>query len=168
LLQAGTWAAELPDEHLRHRAEDVVARLAAAPPSEAPRVLVHTSFAPRHVIALPGGPGVYDWDGFGQGRVELDVATFLVTTERAAKGREEDLRAARRTQAALLDEVSAIADPRAVEWHRAAMLVKHAWRMANQRSSRWPERCSALLDAALAAAGSAASGRTPDPSESCT
>jgi len=152
LEDADTWASEIDDSALRAQALDVMARLAGSPPDEGPRALVHCSYRPQHVIDLPGGPGVYDWDGYGQGRLELDAGHFLVVMDRGTKGRPDRVANAARAGAALREAIADVTDADAVEWHRALMLVKHSWRMSRTATPDWRVRAAAFLDEARAVA----------------
>src|SRR5207237_10293778 len=73
------------------RASDPAMRFAAAalPPAptrtrakESAPGLGHGTLYARHVIDLGDGPGVIDWQQFGQGPVEFDAGTFLATVWR--------------------------------------------------------------------------------------
>src|SRR5207247_691384 len=56
--------------------------LARTQPKEGISRLVHGTLYARHIIDLGDGPGVIDWQRFGQGPVELDAGTFLGTVSR--------------------------------------------------------------------------------------
>src|SRR2546423_1788540 len=61
------------DARLGDEARAVAARLAARPPADRPRALVHGSLYAAHVFDLGDGPGVIDWDRVGIAALELDA-----------------------------------------------------------------------------------------------
>src|SRR5213076_886485 len=44
--------------------------------------LVHGTLYARHILDLGDGPGVIDWQRFGQGPIEIDAGMFLATLSR--------------------------------------------------------------------------------------
>lgn len=118
--------------------------LAQNTPTEPTPHLVHRTLYTRHLIDTgpDSGPGVIDWQRFGQGPLELDAGTFLATVSRPALLREKRARAASEVEAAFLAGTSGLLDERAVAWHRAAALLRLAGRMLRRRP---PAKAQRLL-----------------------
>ena len=55
-----------------------------------PTRLVHGSFYARHILDTGDGPGVIDWQRFGQGPLEVDAGMFLATISRIALRHEDE------------------------------------------------------------------------------
>jgi hypothetical protein len=117
------------------RASDPAMRFAAAalPPApartrakESAPGLVHGTLYARHVIDSGDGPGVIDWQQFGQGPVEFDAGTFLATIWRIGQKDERLAPEARRTEEAFLAGTAGLLNAWAVAWYRAAMLLRLA------------------------------------------
>src|SRR5207245_5305279 len=72
-----TWVAALTasDPALGTAAVALAESLAHTQPKEGISRLVHGTLYARHIIDLGDGPGVIDWQRFGQGPVELDAGT---------------------------------------------------------------------------------------------
>jgi len=143
------WVAQLreADPTLGDAATRLAASLAQAqPPEDAPR-LVHGTFYARHVLDLGNGPGVIDWERFGQGPLELDAGMFLATIWRL--GLDHDALAGEATRAvtAFLEGTRGLLDERALAWHRAAALLRLAGKVhvAKRRKTDWLARAHALL-----------------------
>jgi aminoglycoside phosphotransferase (APT) family kinase protein len=143
------WVAELreADPTLGDAATRLAANLAQTQPREhAPR-LVHGTFYARHVLDLGDGPGVIDWERFGQGPLELDAGMFLATTWRL--GLDHDALAGEATRAitAFLEGTRGLLDERALAWHRAAALLRLANKVhvVKRRKTDWLVRAHALL-----------------------
>jgi hypothetical protein len=130
-----------------------LAALATDPPPGGRPALVHGSFVPRHLVELPDGPGLVDVDALGHGPLELDAAMMLASLRRLALGRRAQAVAAQRAAQVFRDGVADLVDAEALEWYRAAQLVKLAGRVVEQRPARWAERAHALLADAAAATG---------------
>jgi Phosphotransferase enzyme family len=148
LANADAWPATLAavDPALGERAAAVIADLCAAPPEAGPPVLLHGSFGPRHVIALPDGPGVIDIDNLGHGPLEIDAGMMLAALERLGLARPH-MRAS--VDAAILrfrDDVADLVDEAAVGWYRAGQLIRHAKRAATERTGAWEACVRALVD----------------------
>src|SRR5438132_13402247 len=69
------------------------------------------------------GPGVIDWQQFGQGRFEVDAGMFLATISLAALRHQEVADEATRATEAFLEGTRGLVDPDALEWYRAASLL---------------------------------------------
>src|SRR5206468_6520194 len=96
--------------------------LARTQPKEGISRLVHGTLYARHIIDLGDGPGVIDWQRFGQGPVELDAGTFLGTVSRIGlldKTRETEALQAEET---FLAGTAGLLDGRSRAWHQAAVL----------------------------------------------
>src|SRR5437588_11846123 len=117
------------------RTSDPAMRFAAAalPPAptrtrakESTPGLVHGTLYARHVIDLGDGPGVIDWQQFGQGPVEFDAGTFLATVWRIGRKDARLEPEAARTEEAFLAGTAGLLNAQAVAWYRAAMLLRLA------------------------------------------
>ena len=133
------------DPTLGIAATELIGTLARNQPKEnAPR-LVHGTLYARHIIDLGDGPGVIDWQRFGQGPVELDAGTFLATISRIGlldKTREAE---ALQAQEAFLAGTAGLLDIRSLAWHEAAMLLRLVGKQNRRHDDRWRERACALL-----------------------
>ncbi len=123
------------------RASDPALRFAASalpPRPTLPRakqsapVLVHGTLYARHLLDTGDGPGVIDWQRFGQGPVELDAGTFLATVWRIGLRDESVAREAARAEEAFLAGTAGLVNGHGLAWYRAAMLL----RLANKQARR--------------------------------
>ena len=117
------------------RASDPAMRFVAAalPPApartrakESASVLVHGTLYARHIIDVGDGPGVIDWQQFGQGPAEFDAGTFLATIWRIGQKDARLAPEAARTEEAFLAGTASQLNRSAVAWYRAAMLLRLA------------------------------------------
>ncbi len=154
--RARGWAADL-------RASDPAMRFAAAalPPApvrtrarESAPVLVHGTLYARHVIDLGDGPGVIDWQQFGQGPIEFDAGTFLATIWRIGQKDAGLSPEAARTEEAFLAGTAGQLNPSAVAWYRAAMLLRLADKYGRQGGGALVD-AHALLSEAVRQTGAA-------------
>jgi hypothetical protein len=99
--------------------------------------LRHGSFSVNHVLELEDGPATIDWDAFGQGPVELDVANFIMTLRRTAQVQTDLADQASRAKAVFLDALSDLADPDCLAWYETAMLLKLAKYYCHRRPPNW-------------------------------
>jgi aminoglycoside phosphotransferase (APT) family kinase protein len=146
LRRAGKWVAALgaADASLGDVATALVATLARAQPKESAPRLVHGAFHDRNVLDLGDGPGVIDWQRFGQGPAEIEAGKFLAAVSRLAL--DECLApAAAQAEGAFLDATAGLLDERALAWHRAAALLSLADRLLTRRKAGWLARAHALL-----------------------
>ena len=149
-----TWVAALTasDPALGTAAVALAESLARTQPKESISRLVHGTLYARHIIDLGDGPGVIDWQRFGQGPVELDAGTFLGTVSRIGlldKTRETEALQAEET---FLAGTAGLLDGRSLAWHQAAVLLCLAGKQNRRDDVRWRERAHALLrEAALLA-----------------
>ena len=114
------------------------------PPVRVPR-LVHGTLYTRHLIDSDGdgaGPGVIDWQRFGQGPLELDAGTFLATLCRGALLRPKRAPETIRAEQVFRNETAGLLDERAVAWYQAAALLRLAARMLRRRPA---DRAAPLL-----------------------
>ena len=158
LYRARDWAASLVivsnDSALGTAATKLVGMLAKTRPKSSAPHLVHGTLYARHILDLGDGPGVIDWQRFGQGPLELDAGTFLATISRLGLLHESRATDVAQAEEAFLTGTAGILDPRALAWHRAAMLL----RLANKQHRRhddWRPRARALLGEAARLAGAA-------------
>jgi aminoglycoside phosphotransferase (APT) family kinase protein len=138
------------DAELGRIAGEILARLTASTPAEGRPRLVHGELSPSHVLDLGGGPGIVDWDTFGSGPLEADVAMF-VTAALHGRGLEADRRiqaelAARR----LLEEVSELLDRDTLAWYRTAAALQLAKPYARRCPPGWREAVHIRLSCAFA------------------
>lgn len=139
---AALWAAA-PD--LGRRATVLADRLLRAQPRESAPRLVHGTLYDRHILDLGDGPGVIDWQRFGQGPLELDGGMFLATLARLRLAHVSIAAAAASAEAAFLANTADLLEPHALAWHCAAGLLHLGRRRLHRRA---PEECGVLLDEA--------------------
>ena len=147
LHRARDWAAGLvaDDSALGTKATELAEILARTQPRESAQRLVHGTLYARHIIDLGDGPGVIDWQRFGQGPVELDAGTLLATISRIGlldKTRESEAAQARE---AFLAGTAGLLDGRSLAWHQAAMLLRLAGKQNRRHDDRWLVRAHDLL-----------------------
>lgn len=171
LQQAGEWVASLEaaDPALGTAGAAVAALLARAQPAEGTPRLVHGTFYDRHILDLGDGPGVIDWQRFGQGPLEVDAGVFLATLSRNMLLKERPSGAAARAEEAFLEGIAGLVDERALAWHWGAALLHLGARTskASRRQLRddWLARAQTLLSEATRLAEAAAmpdSAAVPD------
>ncbi len=154
LYAAGRSVAELTaaEPALGAAARTVAGSLAQTQPKDNGRHLVHGTFYARHVLDMGDGPGVVDWQRFGQGPIELDAAMFLATLSRLGLRHEPHAAEAARAEEAFLSETAGLFDAHTLAWHRGAALLHLAARLLKREP---PVEAHALvgLAAAFAAAG---------------
>jgi phosphotransferase family enzyme len=168
LYQVGKSVAELgaADHGLGVAAKTVAVVLKRAQPKNGYPRLVHGTLYARHILDLGDGPGVIDWQRFGQGPIEIDAGMFLATLSRLGLRHDGHASEARRAETAFLAETRGLLDERTLAWYRAAALVHLASRLLRRQP---PPEASALLDeaarhaerAAVAAAGPRVSPAPP-------
>ena len=146
---AREWVAQLreADSTLGDAAVRLATRLAQVQPQEDRPRLVHGTLYARHVLDLGDGPGVIDWERFGQGPLELDAGMFLATVWRLGLDHEALAGEATRAVTALLEGTRGLLDERALAWHRAAALLRLASKVhvVKRRKIDWQARAHALL-----------------------
>lgn len=128
-------------------ARTVARWLARNQPLGRPPSLVHGTLYTRHLIDLGGdtGPGIIDWQRFGQGPLELDAGTFLATLSRTALLRKRRVAEATQAGEAFAAHTRGLLDERALAWHEAAALLRLAGRMLRRRPA---SRAKPLVDRA--------------------
>jgi len=159
LRRAGKWTAALgtADASLGTAAKALVGRLTRTQPKESTQRLVHGSFHDRNVLDLGDGPGVIDWQRFGQGSAEVEAGKFLAAVARV--GLDGPLAGeAARAEEAFLRGTTGLLNERALAWHRAAALLSLADRLLTHRQGDWEARAHTLL--AQAAQLGEVAGRT--------
>lgn len=149
LYHAGRSVAALAaaDPPLGATAKGLVGRLARVQPRTGMCRLAHGTLYARHVLDLGDGPGVIDWQRFGQGPLEVDAGTFLATTWRLGLDHEGLAGEARRAEQALIAGTTGLFDEAALAWYRAAALVRLAGKVqvVARRKAHWQARANALL-----------------------
>jgi len=153
LYRAGEWVAALvaADPGLGKTAKALARVLANTQPREQAPRLLHGTFYARHVLELGDGPGVIDWERYGQGPCELDAGMFLATTWRLGLDHPALVADAARAEQAFLAGTEGLLDERAVAWHRAAALLRLASKVhvVERRKPHWLTRAQAMLGEAL-------------------
>ena len=153
LFDVGKWVSKLviSEAPLGHAADKVANLLVAALPKDGPSRLVHGTLYDRHILDLGDGPGVIDWQRFGQGPAELDAGTFLATISRFALRGGRLASQAAQAEEAFRAGTNRLLDSRSVAWYRATWLLRHAskpFRSARAEGLLIPdERLSALAEA---------------------
>lgn len=150
LQRAYKWVAALgaADRALGTSATALVGRLARTQPKEGAPRLVHGTLYARHVLDLGEGPGVIDWQRFGQGPPELDAGMFLATVWRLGLRLESLAGEAFRAEKAFRAGTADLLDERTLAWHRAAALLRLADRLLKRRQGDWLAEAHALLNQA--------------------
>jgi Phosphotransferase enzyme family len=135
LFRSGLSVARLgvADPALGAAAERVAAALQQAEPHDGHSRLVHGTLYARHILDLGDGPGVIDWQQFGQGPVEVDAGMFLATVSRLAVRHRPAADEAARAEEAFLAGTRDWVDDRALAWYRAAGLLHVASRGLRRR-----------------------------------
>ena len=151
LYQAGVSVAALSsvDLGLGAAARIVARSLGRGQPREGAPRLVHGTLYARHILDLGDGPGVIDWQQFGQGPLELDGGMFLATISRLALRHPSCAGEVARAEQALLVGTRGLLDGRTLEWYRAAGLLHLAARGLKTAQQRHPPpEARALVDEA--------------------
>lgn len=149
--RAREWAAGLrtaPDPAMRFAAAALPPRPARARATESPPSLVHGTLYARHLLDLGDGPGVIDWQRFGQGPLELDAGTFLATVWRIGLKDERLASEARLAEQAFVARTAGLLNACAVAWYRAAVLLRLACKCVRRRGD-WLAHGHALLREAM-------------------
>jgi aminoglycoside phosphotransferase (APT) family kinase protein len=145
----GKWTARLSqvDPSLGLSAAEVRQLLTMSMPRRRKTLLVHGSFYARHVLDLGQSAGVIDWDGVGQGELELDAAMFLATVWRQALSLNGGSNLAREAEDAFRRETRGLLREPVLRWHRAAALLHLAHRgcKPGARRTGWRRRALAML-----------------------
>lgn len=149
LDDVGAWMphAQGADPAVAMRAARLLEALAAAPAAAGAPVLLHGAFSPRHLVELPGGPGVFDLDAVGHGPLEVDAGMMLAGLYRLGTAPRVGAQAAVAT-AALREGIADRIDAKALAWYQAVQLVRLVHYLAFRQGRRWRERSEALLDEA--------------------
>jgi aminoglycoside phosphotransferase (APT) family kinase protein len=161
LHRARKWVANLSaiDPTLGTAAVALAGLLEQTQPTEGAPRLVHGSLYERHILELGDGPGVIDWNRFGQGPLELDAGMFLATITRLRLLRPSMAGDAARTEKAFLEGTAGLVEERALAWHWAAALLHLTNRLTKptlRRRGDWLARAHVLLvEARQLAEGSA-------------
>src|SRR6266581_6106600 len=144
---ARTWVATLSadDPALGTAAVALAKSLERKQPTEGTPRLVHGTLYARHLIDLGDGPGVIDWQRFGQGPMELDAGTFLATISRIGLKNERLASEAKQAEQTFLARTAGLLNKRSLAWHEAAMLLRLAGKQNRRHDDRWRERACALL-----------------------
>jgi phosphotransferase family enzyme len=151
LYQAGVSVAALAgiDPVLGAAARVVARNLGRGQPREGAPYLVHGTLYARHIIDLGDGPGVIDWQQFGQGPLEIDAGMFLATISRLALRHPPCAGEVARAEDAFLGGTRGLLDERTLEWYRAAGLLHLAARGLKTGQKRHPPpEARALVDEA--------------------
>lgn len=130
LYQAGVSVAALGavDSGLGTVAKGVARMLGRAQPQEGPRRLLHGTLYARHIFDMGDGPGLIDWQQFGQGPIEVDAGMFLATIDRLGLRHPALAGEVRRAEASFLEKADGLLDLSTLDWYRAAGLLHLAAR----------------------------------------
>ncbi len=148
LGQQRRWVADLfaVDASLGAAAAAIADKLERTRPKTQDCSLVHGTLYTRHIFDLGKGPGVIDWQRFGQGPRELDAGIFLATawrTKLRAESPELDVALA---EESFLTGTAGLLDEHALAWHRSAMLLRLSSKVPRRKNgSACSERSHALL-----------------------
>ena len=160
LYRAGEWVAALvaADPGLGKTAKALARVLANTQPREQASRLLHGTLYARHMLDLGDGPGLIDWERFGQGSFELDAGMFLATIWRIGLDHSALAGDAARAEQVFLTGTEGLLDERALAWHRAAALLRLAAkvRVVERRKPDWLARAEAQLREAMRLAERAA------------
>src|SRR5436309_3808746 len=176
LYQAGASVGALTaaDPLLGATAKRTAKILVRTQPGEGTPHLVHSTLYARHILDLGDGPGVIDWQQFGQGPLELDGGMFLATISRLALRHPSCREEVARAEQVFLGGTRGLLDERTLEWFRAAGLLHLAARGLKTRQQRDPPpEARALVDEAARrnaqpAAWSEPAGRVEAPARFAT
>ena len=113
-------------------------------PQETVPRLVHGALHDRNVLDLNDGPGVIDWQRFGQGPAEIEAGKFLACVSRLGLDSSFASEAVR-AEEAFHAGTAGLLDQRTLAWHRAAALLSLADRPLSHRTGDWLARARALL-----------------------
>ncbi len=153
LERSSRWAAKLgaADPALGNLGVSLARILERTQPKAREPHLLHGALYARHLLDLGDGPGLIDWDGFGQGPLEFDAGVFLATIwifgVRKPLLAEEAARAAK----AFLSGTAGWLDEQALAWYWAAALLHLAERGAKptaRRPDEWKQRAQTVLEEA--------------------
>jgi hypothetical protein len=148
-VRIGTAAFGAVDPAMETAARAVAGVLVRTQPKQDAPGLVHGTLYARHVLDLGDGPGVIDWQRFGQGPVELDAGMFLATIARVGLDHEKLASEAARAEEAFLAGTRGLLDELTLGWYRAAALFQLASRRVSHperhRPGRWLQLAHALL-----------------------
>ena len=113
------------DHDLGSAAAIVARRLVATQPADGATRLVHGSLYDRHILDLGDGPGLIDWDCFGQGPAELDAAVFLAVVWRGGL-KPERHEAANEAREVFFQHTAGLLNESALAWHQAVTMLRLA------------------------------------------
>jgi len=147
LYEVGRSVAQLgtADRTLGRAAKAVGVALKGTQPKNGYPRLVHGTLYARHILDTGEGPGVIDWQRFGQGPIEIDAGMFLATLSRLGLRHNGHASEATRAEEAFLTGTRGLVDERTLAWYRAAALVHLAARLLKRQP---PPEARALLDEA--------------------
>jgi hypothetical protein len=148
LRKLGKWVRKLErdDAELGRAARAVADALTRIPlKEESDRWrLVHGAFHDRNVLDCGDGPGVIDWERFGQGPPEGEAGMFLASLSAEALD-EETCAGACQARAAFLSCTAPLLNEGALAWYLAASLVRKTDRLLNHKRESWRHRAGTLL-----------------------
>lgn len=148
LGQQRRWVADLfaMDASLGAAAAAIADKLERTQPTARDCHLVHGTLYTRHIFDLGKGPGVIDWQRFGQGPPELDAGIFLATAWRTKLRAESPEVDVARAEESFLNRMTGLLDEHALAWHRSAMLLRLSSKVPRRKTgSAGSERSHALL-----------------------
>lgn len=166
LYQVGKSVAELgaADAAVGEVAKRVAKVLKGTQPKNGHPRLVHGTLYARHILDLGDGPGVIDWQRYGQGPVEVDAGMFLATVTRLGLRHGRDAEEATQAEGAFLETTRGLVDGRTLAWYRAASLVHLASRGLKRQPAS--EARALLEEAAHLAERAQPAAPAPEPGRS--
>jgi Phosphotransferase enzyme family len=155
LAKAYKWADGLgaADHALGVAASAVARHLVASQPVEGATQLLHGSLYDRHLLDMGDGPGLIDWDCFGQGPAEVDAAVFLSVVRRGALHRAR-AEASEDATDAFLACTAGVLDEHVLAWHQAVNLLRLAHKKTRRTEDNALATAQPLLDEAARLAAS--------------
>lgn len=136
----------ISDAILGETASALAEKLDRTRPTTANPRLVHGTFYSHHVIDLGDGAGVIDWQRYCQGPLELDAGIFLATAWRTRMWPERPELQVAHAEQSFLAGTQGLFDAHALAWHRSAMLLRLARKVARRKNEEdWSARAHALL-----------------------
>jgi aminoglycoside phosphotransferase (APT) family kinase protein len=157
LYQVGKAVAELAaaDAGVGDAAKRVARVLKGTQPKNGSPRLVHGTLYARHILDLGDGPGVIDWQRYGQGPVEVDAGMFLATITRLGLRHDAHTTEAGAAERAFREATRGLVHEGTLAWYRAAALLH----LASRGLKRQPAvEARALVDAAARLAEGAQPG----------
>ena len=169
---ASVGAVSAADPVLGATAKVAARMLVRTQPEKETLQLVNGALYARHILDLGDGPGVIDWQQFGQGPIEVDAGMFLASVSRLALRRAASKDEATQATETFLSGIRGLSETTRLEWYWAAGLLHLAASgLKTGRKREAPRESHALVVEAIRHAESAGGkpidvstvGTTPTP-----